>query len=122
MHQSLFNKLFSVEKDSWNNIYKNKIKNMYDTRISEFNYKLLNNTLCCNSFLFKCKYRSSDKCNMCNDTEDIKHLLYDCIHAQYVWNMLSLVLNFEVQWKHVILGGFFEQNSKLCFINTVLSF
>ena len=122
LHQSLFNKLFSVEKDSWNNIYKNKIKNMYDTRISEFNYKLLNNTLCCNSFLFKCKYRSSDKCNMCNDTEDIKHLLYDCIHVQYVWKTLSLVLSFEVQWKHVILGFYFEQNSKLCFLNTVISF
>ena len=38
LHQSLFNKLFSVEKESWNNIYKNKIE---------------------------CKYRSSDKCDTC---------------------------------------------------------
>ena len=92
---------------------------MYDTRISEFNYKRLNNTLCRNSFLFKCKYRSSDKCNMCNDIEDIKHLSYDCMHVQ--WKMLTLVLSFDVQWKHVILGFYFEQNSKVCFLNTDIS-
>ena len=59
---------------------------------------------------------------MCNDTEDIKHLLYDCMHVQYTWKMLSLVLSFKVQWTHVILGFYFEQNSKLCFLNTVISF
>ena len=59
---------------------------------------------------------------MCNDTEDIKHLLYDCIHVLYVWKMLSLVLSSEVQWKHVILGFYFQQNSKLFFLNTVISF
>ena len=67
-------KLLSVEKGSWNNIYKNKIKNMCDTRISEPSVAI--------AFFFKCKYRSSDKCNMCNETEGIKHLLYDCIHVQ----------------------------------------
>ena len=44
------------------------------------------------------------------------------MHVQYVWKMLSLVLSFDVQWKHVILGFYFEQNSKLCFLNTVISF
>ena len=29
---------------------------------------------------------------MCNGTEDIKHLLYECIHVQYVWKMLSYKL------------------------------
>ena len=40
LHQSLFNTTFSVGKGSWNItfMYKNKIKNMHDTRISEFNY------------------------------------------------------------------------------------
>lgn len=42
--------------------------------ISELNYKLLNNTLCCNDFLLKYKYRSSDEYNMCNDIEAVKHL------------------------------------------------
>ena len=76
--ESLYNKLFSVEKESWNIIYRNKIKIIYESRESEFDYKLLNNTPCSNSFeiLFKCRYRSSDKCNMCNDIEDMKHLLH----------------------------------------------
>ena len=35
---------------------------------------------------------------------------------------MSFVLSFDVQWKHVILGFYFEQNSKLCFLNSVTSF
>ena len=49
LHRSLFSKFFSVQKDSWENIYINKIKNIYETRLNKFNYKLLNNTRCCNS-------------------------------------------------------------------------
>ena len=53
--ESLYNKLFSVEKENWNIIYRNKIKIIYESRESEFDYKLLNNTPCSNSFkiLFK---------------------------------------------------------------------
>ena len=52
---------------------------------------------------------------MCNDIEDIKHLLFDCMHVQYVLKKLSLLLRFDVQWKHVILGGFFNKTPKYVF-------
>ena len=83
-------------------IYTQKIKNIYDTRISEFNYKFLNNPCDAKaSFLNDCKYRSSDKSNIYNDIEDIKHLLhyytvFDCMHVQYVWKTLSVVLSYII--------------------------
>ena len=61
---------------------------------------------------------------MCNNIKDIKHLIFDRMHVriQYVWKTLSVVLSFNIKWKHVILGFYFEQNSKICFPNTVISF
>ena len=44
-HQALFKRLFSVGKEYWNDIYKNKVEDIYDKRICEFNYKMLNNTV-----------------------------------------------------------------------------
>ena len=41
------------------------------------------------------------------------------MHVQYVWKMLSLVLSFDVQWKHVISGFYFELQimfSQYCYI------
>ena len=121
-HQFMYKKLFSVAQESWKDIYRNKVKDIYDKRICEFNYKLLNNTLCCNSFLFKCKYRASALCNMCDEIEDIRHLIFDCEHVHILWKNLSSVLNFDVQWKHVVLGFYSERNSKIQFLNTFVSF
>lgn len=121
-HQALFKRLFSVGKEYWNDIYKNKVKDIYDKRICEFNYKMLNNTVCCNSFLFKCKYRSSASCNMCSENEDVKHLIFECEHVKMIWSTLSLVIGFDIQWKHVILGFYFERNTKIRYFNTIVSF
>lgn len=121
-HQALFKRLFSVGKEYWNDIYKNKVKDIYDKRICEFNYKMLNNTVCCNSFLFKCKYRSSASCNMCSENEDVKHLIFECKHVKMIWSTLSLVIGFDIQWKHVILGFYFERNTKIRYFNTIVSF
>ena len=69
--------IFCISKPSWRNIYKSKVLCMYDKRLSEFNYKLLNNMLCFNLFLEKCKIRLNAKCDHCDeDSDDIMHLIY----------------------------------------------
>lgn len=52
---------------------------------------------------------------MCNDMEDIKHVKFERMHVivQHVWKTLSLLFSFDVQWKHVILGIYFEQHTKV---------
>lgn len=51
--QSKYNKEFDIFKSDWENIYMNKIVLLQDKKISEFNYKLLNNLLSNNYFVSK---------------------------------------------------------------------
>ena len=93
---------------------------MYDKRLSEFNYKLLNNILCSNLFLEKYKIRLNAKCDHCDqESEDIMYLIYGCHNVDRVWKSLSQIFNFSVLWKHVIVGFYEESNSKTIFLNTI---
>ena len=61
IHQSSLSREFDINKLDWSNIYSCKISSFSDKKISEFNYKLLNNILCNNHFLAKCKLRDNDR-------------------------------------------------------------
>ena len=56
-YQSVLNREFSVEKEYWLNIPCNKVQNIYAKRVCEFNYKPINNLLCCNLSLNRCRIR-----------------------------------------------------------------
>ena len=45
--------------------------------------------------------------------------MYTCTICMEI---VEFSFSFDVQWKHVILGFYFEQNSKVCFLSTVISF
>lgn len=68
--------MFNVQQENWKIIYINKIKNICDKTICEFNYKLLNNLLCCNLFLHQCKLRPSKWCDYCQDTTRTLNILF----------------------------------------------
>ena len=38
------------------------------------------------------------------------------MHVQYVWKTLSVVLSFDIQRKHLILGFYFEFNTVISFL------
>lgn len=59
---------------------------------------------------------------MCSENEDVKHLIFECEHVKMIWSTLSLVIGFDIQWKHVILGFYFERNTKIRYFNTIVSF
>lgn len=122
-HQSYLGRNYCVNKEYWPSIYTNKIKNMYDKRLSEFNYKLLNNILCTNSFLQKCKLRQNAECDYCDiSNKDIKHLIFDCDNVKQVWHNLNNALKFIVKWKHVVIGFYVETNPEVLFYNTIISY
>ena len=120
-YQSFYSRLFKIEKDHWNLIYKAKIS-LNNRKLAEFNYKLINDILSNYSFLFKIKARNNPNCSFCNDTENSKHLLFDCISVKSIWFEVSAILNFDVKWRHIIFGFYLEENSKVVFYNTLLSF
>ena len=59
-------------------IYTQKVINIKDKSVAEFNYKPLNNLLNCNKQLSKWKRGQSNECPNCHFTENIFHLIYFC--------------------------------------------
>ena len=122
-YQSYFSREFNIEKYNWYNIYRCKITDIFDRYISEFNYKLLNNILSCNSLLCKFKIRDNENCMYCiHESENIKHLLFDCRNVQSLWYEMGILLNIRIQWKHLIIGFYIEKNDKTFFFNNFISF
>ena len=107
---------------SWENIYLEKIKKIFDKNVSEFNFKLLHNLLTCNKYVNKWNKDLDKNCSNCNAEEDIKHLIFDCDIVKPIWSKISLLINIEVTWKIIVIG-FPAYCSKNTFIlNNILSF
>ena len=123
-YQNILTREFSIaDINSWHQIYKNKVKNIQDKNIAEFNYKLLNNLLCTNFYLGKWKQGVSMYCKLCLDrVEYIKHLLYECSNVKTIWYVLGTILNFEVKWKHIVLGFYHCESEYTMFLNLLISF
>ena len=65
------------------------------------------------------KYRSCD-----TFIENTKHFINECRSVKHIWSTLStiLVFGFKIQWKHVVVGLYLEDNTKTEVLNTTISF
>ena len=89
VQENKWNRIFNIKEGYiWKNVYVSKIKNMYEKRIAEFNYKLLNDILNNNVYVSKWNKDVSPFCTFCNIEEDIKHVLYDCEIVKPIWEKL----------------------------------
>ena len=61
----------NINNNDWKNIYLRKIKGIPDSKLSEFNYKILFNILTTGNTLCKWKNNVSGKCSVCNDIDTI---------------------------------------------------
>mgnify|MGYP000527767340 FL=1 len=103
IYEIRWRKIFNDTLCLWENVYIAKIKEIYEKRISEFNYKLLHGILNNNVCVSKWNKTVSPLCEVCNVNEDIKHLLYDCKIVKHIWERISIYLKFDVTWKIVVL-------------------
>jgi len=105
-------KLLSIEK--WvneldcsinvNEVFTNKVKMIKDRRISAFNFKILHKILICGETLFQWKKTESNQCSVCREIHTVKHMLYDCRYAKYVWSLCHKALKICITWKNIVLG------------------
>ena len=82
-------------KISWKLIYIQKITNILDKNVAEFNYKLLHNLLSNRNLVSKWNRDIDNKCTLCNDKiENNMHLIYMTVktHSKY-GNLLVLVFS-----------------------------
>ena len=73
--------------------YTVKIKLIKDKKISEFNFKLLNNFLACKTNLFKWKIMNNSQCDYCGKEESVEHMLFLCAHKFKFWKSCLGILN-----------------------------
>ena len=95
---------------------------MYERKVAEFNFQLLNNILCNKIFLKKIKKTESEMCDLCKiDIEDNEHLIHCCENVKHIWKTTSKIVKFDINWKHICIGFYAEHNSKIVTLNNLIS-
>lgn len=120
--ENIWCKEFQIDKYYFNEIYKNKVRSLFDKSVAEFNYKLLHNLLTTNLSVSKWDKNINGNCNNCNIPENIKHLIFECGLLMPLWRKISLILNIDVTWKLIVVGFIFTSNKNTFILDNTLSF
>ena len=71
---------------NWKQIYSLPRRVTSDTKLHEFQFKLLNKYLVTNDFLYKIGVVHSPTCSFCGDeNESLEHVLISCNYAKKFW-------------------------------------
>lgn len=73
LHQFYYKNVFEISKESWKSIYEQKILAIKDKKISDFNYRLLNNLLCNREMIKRWKIVDNDMCVFCKGKQRASH-------------------------------------------------
>ena len=74
-------------------------------KLKEFLFKLIHKICPCRNLLFKCKLSESKCCIYCNlNSQDNKHLLWDCPEANSIWTLLTDNTLLNVYFDLIVLG------------------
>lgn len=95
-----WNELLDIEDMEWKLIHKLPFVITKKCKLQWFQYRIINNILATNPFLFKIKKVNSKMCTFCHrEEETIEHILWDC-------DSLEEKINFKVTFtkKTFILG------------------
>ena len=94
--QKKYDEAFSTHTSQldWGKIYLLPFKTTLDTKLREFQYKILNRILYTNKMLFTFKKVDSPLCDFCEkELETIEHLFFHCTKVRTFWDDLKVVLN-----------------------------
>ena len=110
--QKKYNEAFNTHTSQldWEKIYLLPFKTTLDTKLREFQYKILNRILYTNEMLFRFKKVDSPLCDFCeNELETVEHLFFLCTKVRIFWEDLKAVLNslnisVDLEIKDVLFG------------------
>ena len=113
---------------NWEMIFNRIYCTTIDTKIRNFQFKLIHNILPDNRVLQKMGIIDSDLCNFCNDHRDsITHYLWFCPIAQQFWNSIKnwidsmMHINLELSIKTILFGDQYAENySKNNLMNSLI--
>jgi len=101
------------------NVYLKKIEQVKQSKLKEFNFKLIHGILPCNLNLWRWKIKISSKCDVCDSIQSLEHLLFTCKYVKPLWNIAEKLYNTNIDYD-VILG--LKDNHNIHFIVTVISY
>jgi hypothetical protein len=84
-------------------IFKCKVDNVPEIKLKEFNFKVLHGILACNYNLKKWRLRDDDFCDICNESQTIKHLLYECQYVKPLWRKVAAFCDIDIDFM-LLLG------------------
>ena len=95
---------------SHDEVFKKKLMDIKEIKLKEFNYKMLFDILPCNYNLKKWKLKESDRCDVCNEVQNVRHLLFECKYVKTLWETIEEILNCDITYQDVFCG-FHEGNT-----------
>ena len=114
-----------IEDYDWSCIYCIPFSVTKDTKLQDFQYKLVHRILITNSFLYKCGLKETELCTFCTETkESLVHIFWECNYVRNFWlsvgNFLKICgLSLPFNAKDIILG-LTEHSSAQGTINNVI--
>ena len=110
----LRNKCKPLSMDKWereiidippiDKIIKNKITDIRENKIKEFNYKLINQIGSCGNLVSKWNPDLSNTCNICQQVETQMHIIMKCPFVTNIWDTVSNNIGLHIQPTHIIFG------------------
>ncbi len=119
--ERFWGKTFNFEPCEWESIYNRKVWNVAEKKVAEFNYKLITNIVCTRSIISKWNRNVNNLCMLCNDKQDVKHLLFTCSRVNNMWANIGAIIKLNIQYKHIIIGDK-ESNSYIKSRNLLISY
>ena len=112
---------------NWNSIFSFKIKNRVLNKIGQFQYKVLNNLICCKRNLHIWKLSNTNLCPHCKVVDDYEHFFISCSQNRNLWREFSdycktvKCLTFNPSLS-TIIGGLNVMNKSFYLVNVLIEF
>ena len=78
-----------INEETWSNIF----SSTKETKLQEFQWKIVHNIFPTNILLSKIGLKNSEKCENCGVTDYIEHFFIDCHRIGSFWNDVEKLLN-----------------------------
>jgi hypothetical protein len=111
--------LHHVPDYNFSDIFVVKVLKEKETKLKEFNFKLLHGILPCNKNLTNWKVKQNENCDICDIPQDICHLIYLCPHVRLLWQKFDNIFGTDISFP-LILGV--DKSFQYNHILTLLSF
>ena len=84
-------------------LFKSKVFDERESKLKEYNFKLLHGILPCNVNLKKWRVKENDSCDVCNEIQTISHLLFECQYVKPIWAKVNNLFNIAISFP-MLLG------------------